>query len=335
MNALNHPNILKFFSIFFGDDKNPPAIVLEFCPENLSHAISNNKLSNINMARAIYQIAEGMKFIHFQEIIHRDLKPSNILIAADGTIKISDFGISKLMSPDETTMTVGVGTNKFMAPEIIAEEDDYNEKVDVYSFGVLMFYILSNGILPMIKTPQILQGKKAEIPSSFTEFSKKLINDCWNFKPSERPSFVDIVERLKTGCSQLLEFNEKEKNCPRFNISLNSKVLIKCSQKDAELFREAFEAVFQSNSNEENKKYVFDSTSFLKFTLTLKYFNPRDPDFNEDREYTLDIRPIELNKQTKTFHDMIKYIFDSVMKSVRTKVKEKKRELQMNGNNYS
>ena len=63
------------------------------------------------------------------------MKPTNILI--DGLVKIADFGISKLMTIEEPTMTRGIGSQKFMAPEIINEEDHYNEKVDVYSFGVL------------------------------------------------------------------------------------------------------------------------------------------------------------------------------------------------------
>ena len=178
MNMLNHPNILKAFKMFMSDAKNPPAIILEYCQHNLSFAVMNKLLSNLEVATAIYQIAEGMKYLHFNKIIHRDLKPSNILIGTDGTIKISDFGISKLMTPEQFSMTIGVGTNKFMAPEIIAEEDDYDEKIDVYSFGVLVYYTLSCGQLPKIKTPQILQGKKAEIPSTFTEFAKNLINDC-------------------------------------------------------------------------------------------------------------------------------------------------------------
>ncbi|KAK8896169.1 spindle assembly checkpoint kinase [Tritrichomonas musculus] len=89
----------------------------------------------------IYQIADGMKYVHLKKIIHRDLKPSNILIGFDGNIRISDFGISKLMTDDEISMTTGVGTQKFKAPELI-NEIQYNEKVDVYSFGVLVYFIL-------------------------------------------------------------------------------------------------------------------------------------------------------------------------------------------------
>ena len=169
-------------------------------------------LTNVQIVCAIYQIVEGMKYIHFRKIIHRDLKPSNILIAADGTIKISDFGNSKLITPDELSMTIGVGTNKFMAPEILAEDDDYNEKVDVYSFGVLLFFIISGGELPKIKIPQILQGKKADIPSTFTTLANNLINDCWNFDAKNCPGFNEICDLiLKNGC-RLLNLSDDEFN---------------------------------------------------------------------------------------------------------------------------
>ena len=72
------------------------------------------------------------------------------------------------MTIEEQTMTRGIGSRMLMAPEIL---DD--EKVDVYSFGVVVFFILSGGELPKIKLSDIFKGKKAELPSSFTDFSKK------------------------------------------------------------------------------------------------------------------------------------------------------------------
>lgn len=124
------------------------------------------------------------------------MKPTNILIANDGLVKIADCGISKLMTIEEPAMTRGIGSQKFMAPEIINEEDHYNEKVDVYSFGVLVFYILSGGQLPKMKMFGILKGDKAKNHESFTNFSKKLINDCWNFNSKDHPSFQMIVDDL-------------------------------------------------------------------------------------------------------------------------------------------
>ena len=211
INLLDHPNILKTFGIYFGNKTNPPSILLEFCQMNLDQAINKKILSKIQIVFYVYQIVEGMKFVHFNKIIHRDLKPSNILIASDGTIKISDFGISKLMSIEEqSTMTKNVGTQKFMAPEIIDDNENYNEKVDVYSFGVLLFFIISEGQLPNIKKSEMFRGIKAEIPSYFTEFSKKLINDCWNLDPEKRPSFVDINNEIEKNDFCLFDLDKSE-----------------------------------------------------------------------------------------------------------------------------
>ncbi|KAK8844183.1 hypothetical protein M9Y10_024388 [Tritrichomonas musculus] len=209
LNMLNHPNIIKAYGIFLSDETNPASILLEYCPTNLDKLVTNQSLDNIQIVKLIYQIVEGMKYVHFNKIIHRDLKPSNILITDDLTVKICDFGISKLMTTEEQSMTRGLGTQKFMAPEIVNEED-YDEKADVYSFGVLLFFVLSNGKMPKITIPQIGNGKKAEIPSSFTSFATELINSCWNFDPKDRPSFIDIEKELKDNNYCLLPLTKSE-----------------------------------------------------------------------------------------------------------------------------
>ncbi|KAK8883703.1 hypothetical protein M9Y10_042801 [Tritrichomonas musculus] len=210
MNILHHPNVLDAIGIFMSSASIPPCILLEYCPTNLQKAVESMSFSNTETVKVIYQIAEGMKYIHSKKVIHRDLKPTNILLSSDGTVKICDFGISKLMTIEEQTMTRGLGSQKFMAPEILNEEDNYDEKVDVYSFGVVVFFVLSSGQLPKIKLFDIPKGKKAEIPPSFTEFSKNLINDCWNLDPKDRPSFEEIVDRMIKNNFNLVLLNKTE-----------------------------------------------------------------------------------------------------------------------------
>lgn len=207
---LSHPNILKTFGIFLSNKERPPSILLEFCAMDLEQAIKKNKLTNIDLVFAIYQIVEGMKYVHFRKVIHRDLKPTNILVASDGTIKISDFGVSKLMSAEEQSMTGGIGTQKYMAPEIIDENDDYDEKVDVYSFGVVLFFILSGGELPKIKMSDKMKGKKPDIPLSFTDFSRELILLCLNFDSKDRPSFEQIMLELEKNSFNLIELKKSQ-----------------------------------------------------------------------------------------------------------------------------
>ena len=134
LSMLEHPNILKTFGICIGDADHPPCILLEFCESNLHDEVTKKSLSSVDLVFSVYQIAEGMKYVHSCRIIHRDIKPSNILITEDGIIKICDFGISK-----QSQTSIFGGTQKFMAPELIDEHDNYDEKVDVYSFGVLLF----------------------------------------------------------------------------------------------------------------------------------------------------------------------------------------------------
>ena len=211
MNMLKHPNIVKVYGICYGNETMPPSILMEFCSSNLDKQIVKNLLSSLDKAIVIYQIAEGLRYVHFNKIIHRDIKSKNILINEDKIIKICDFGISKYLSPDEYSLTIGVGTPKYMAPEIINEEKHYTEKVDVYSFGVLVFFILC-GRMPDITITNIGKGLKAEIPNNINEFSQKLINDCWNFEPESRPSFNEICQRLRNAKFLLLELSENEQN---------------------------------------------------------------------------------------------------------------------------
>ena len=211
LNHLHHPNIIRAFGISLDSDSCPPSILLEFCLQDLHNLIKERSVSNIQLAFIIYQIIEGMKYVHSCRIIHRDIKPSNILITEDGIIKICDFGISKLMSIEEQSQTsIFGGTQKFMAPELIDEHDDYDEKVDVYSFGVLLFFLLSKGEMPKIKLSEIVAGKKDDIPSSFTDLAKELVSSCWNFESSERPGFELMADKIEKNGYKLVELSEIE-----------------------------------------------------------------------------------------------------------------------------
>ena len=180
-------------------NKNKPGILFEYCEKNLEDIIQCEKLSNEKTVFIIYQIAEGMRFAHSKKIIHRNLKPTNILFTEktnEFTVKITDFGTPDLLSIEEQLSSCISISQKFMAPELFDEEKNYTEKVDVYSFGVLVYYILSEGKLPKIKLLDFLSGKKPQIPSNFTPLAKELINACWSFQPENRPSFIDILDLI-------------------------------------------------------------------------------------------------------------------------------------------
>lgn len=170
LTRLHHPNVVQAYGVFMSDATNPPSILLEFCPKDLRSAIKLESLSNVQLVIWIYQIVEG-RYVHKCQLVHRDIKPSNILVGKDGKIRISDFGIAKLMTTEEQSTTLGAGSQKFMAPEILKEEK-YNEKADVYPFGVLIFFMLSRGEMPKINVVQMEIGKRQKSQARFRILQK-------------------------------------------------------------------------------------------------------------------------------------------------------------------
>ncbi|KAK8836649.1 hypothetical protein M9Y10_037585 [Tritrichomonas musculus] len=212
LSMLHHPNVLKTYGIFFSDEKSPPSILLEYCSNDIVKMIKNKMFSKCDIVFIVYQIAEGMKYVHSRNIIHRDLKPSNILVDENRTIKICDFGISKIMTVEEqqTTMTSGIGTLYFMAPEIINNQK-YDTKVDVYSFGIVTYFILSGGQFPRWTIGQMVTGAEVPIPEYFTSLAKSLVRSCLQLDPNVRPNFSTILENIKKYQYELLDLSPQEK----------------------------------------------------------------------------------------------------------------------------
>ena len=158
-----------------------PSILLEFCASNL-------------------------KSVHSAGVIHRDLKLENILLDEDNHAKVSDFGLSGFIEQESGgwSRTQMVGTASYMAPELVQGRKDYDEKVDVYAFGVVVFMIVTKGERPGISAFDVGNGKKAAIPMSVSRFSRNLIEKCWSFKASDRPSFSEINDLLRGNEDKLI-----------------------------------------------------------------------------------------------------------------------------------
>lgn len=201
LGVLNHPNIIKAIGFYNGDQTHEPAILLEYCLFNLRDAVHH--LEDYELICIVYEICTSMKYIHAQNIIHRDLKLENILINKDKHVKICDFGISAwLDSYTQTTYTHGIGTAIFMAPELFKKKGKYDNKVDVYAFGVVLYYILTKGDFPEGVMGHL---NEAEIPSSINELSRNIIQSCWSPSPDDRPSFAEIIEEIEKNDYKLVD----------------------------------------------------------------------------------------------------------------------------------
>ena len=145
----HHPNIVRLLDNF--EDNEYTYMILEYIEGgNLGEYFKNHSynFSEEQAANIMIQIANGLKYLHLYGIVHRDLKPNNIMITKQndsGIIKITDFGLSKIVSPTER-MVDGFGTLTYTAPQVITRAP-YNKKVDIWSIGVILYKMLS-GIFP-------------------------------------------------------------------------------------------------------------------------------------------------------------------------------------------
>lgn len=156
---------------------------------NLRHHLkTNGKVSSIDLKIYLAEIAICLDFLHKEGIIYRDLKPDNVLIASDGHIKLTDFGLSKYINKNEHTSTF-CGTNIYVAPEIITNHG-YSYEIDWYQLGVLAYE---------------LSFEKVPFDSSNSKkLMEKIINEEPQFLSNADPILVDLIKRL-------MEKNPKER----------------------------------------------------------------------------------------------------------------------------
>lgn len=203
---LRHPNIVQYLGC--GSSAEYLNIFLEYVPGGSVQTMLNSygALPEPLVRSFVKQILNGLSYLHNMDIIHRDIKGANILVDNKGTIKISDFGISKKL--EATNILNGANNNKhrpslqgsvfWMAPEVV-KQTSYTRKADIWSLGCLVVEMFT-GTHPFPDCTQLqaifkIGGAKATptIPEHASEEAKQFLGQTFEIDHNKRPSADDLM----------------------------------------------------------------------------------------------------------------------------------------------
>ena len=165
------------------------------------HLHFESKFSEKKAKFYLIEIILGLEYLHKNNMIYRDLKPENILMDSTGHIKLSDFGLSKILSDNDEKAFTMCGTPQYLAPEIMKEEG-YDKNVDWWSLGCF-FYEMITGFLPFYIPKDYLNEKvyeqKVIFPSGINPLAIKFIKELLVVDPNNRlGNGVNGVENIKS-----------------------------------------------------------------------------------------------------------------------------------------
>ncbi|KAG0612623.1 hypothetical protein M758_6G042300 [Ceratodon purpureus] len=228
----NHPHIVRHFCFSKNDLEREVYLVMELLDMDLDRAIRRMKgrFPVVEAVSVMLQIGEGMRYMHDKGVAHRDLKPGNVLVSEvfEGSsricsVKIADFGSTKAAERTETN-TMGTGTTRYMAPEVMKAREDPEKarlnllKADVYSFAMMSVHILTGKYPFELSNPgEIKKRSKAgerpilryELPNCPLRLAT-LLTKCWSQIPYERPPFPEICRELRYIKGLLLKGDEQK-----------------------------------------------------------------------------------------------------------------------------
>eukprot|EP00002_Diphylleia_rotans_P037319 TRINITY_DN832_c0_g1_i12.p1 TRINITY_DN832_c0_g1~~TRINITY_DN832_c0_g1_i12.p1 ORF type:complete len:2157 (+),score=329.35 TRINITY_DN832_c0_g1_i12:121-6591(+) len=227
MVELRHPNVVLYMAACL-EPKNL-CIVAELMSLGSLYDILHNEEVELPMelrVTLLLDAANGMNYLHLSSpaILHRDLKSLNLLLDDRWCLKISDFGLTGIQQKIKNS-ELPSGSLLWMAPEVILGEE-YTEKADVYSFGIVIWEVLTR------KEPYEDYGGIKEVPYKVLKDQMRprlddvgkdgldvipLMQRCWSQKPDDRPSFSHLVEELKLSKSQSYSDNFSSILPPRVN----------------------------------------------------------------------------------------------------------------------
>ncbi|KAJ6736904.1 ACT-LIKE TYROSINE KINASE FAMILY PROTEIN [Salix viminalis] len=206
MRKVRHKNVVQFIGAC---TRSPNlCIVTEFMAKGSLYNFLH-KLKGVfklpSLIKVAIDVSKGMNYLHQNNIIHRDLKTANLLMDENEVVKVADFGVSRVQTQTEV-MTAETGTYRWMAPEVI-EHKPYDYKADVFSFGIVMWELLTG-----------------ELPYSYLTPLQAAVGVVQKQDPAQRPNFsqiIDILLQIAKEVGDESEDRRKDKSCDSFFSALN------------------------------------------------------------------------------------------------------------------
>ncbi|KAH3820043.1 hepatocyte growth factor receptor-like [Dreissena polymorpha] len=203
MKDFEHKNVMQLVGICFGIER-LPLVILPFLPRGdlLSYIRNVNNVPRVrDLVMYGVDIANGMQYLAELKFVHRDLAARNCMLADDMTVKVSDFGLSRDVYEREYYSSCDKTTKlpvKWMSPESL-EFGHYSSKSDVWSYGVVLWELLTRGMCPYPAVDNwdimryLKSGRRLEKPEYCPDDVYQIMLRCWQWEPEKRPAFSELV----------------------------------------------------------------------------------------------------------------------------------------------
>lgn len=195
LQRLDHENIIRLLDSF--ETNTDFVVVTEYAYGELFEIFQDDKsLPEEEVRRIAKQLVQGLNYLHSQKIIHRDMKPQNVLVGADDTIKLCDFGFARVMSSQTVVLTSIKGTPLYMAPELV-QEKPYDCSADLWSLGVICYELFvgqppfyTNNLISLI---QIIVQQPVSYPDNMSPSFKSFLQGLLQKNPKLRLGWPDLL----------------------------------------------------------------------------------------------------------------------------------------------